>query len=411
MKWMASMLLLILSLGSADVYFGSHAAVLLKLVKVYPEQSPSNKRSVLFENFRSGRVVVYWVSEHGKEFQVDLLEPRTDSKQQTVLNHTFALRDEISKELIVAYQATSPKDIIMRVVVGADTSCISLGKAHAGKNANLRSHPLVLGAQQQVGEQANASAAVIRLQELAERDAILAPFAWSEIGHLLLLGNKTIQQPGSMGEKAKEGGSSVPVADPPPPFKQAAHYFYRAAMRGDEAAQWTLALLFWSGLLQSVDMHQLEDNYMRELMPVGDERAGPNAVARARVLYSSSGSSENKDSSDGMLWPERIGTTWAQCASSGGSNSAKMGIAFRHLQGYGVKHSCKTAQKLYKDVAQQVLRDQNHLEKTVEVVRLRVPVLQTATIDDPLELREYHEQGALGGEISAQFNLAERWVP
>jgi hypothetical protein len=322
-----SQLLLLLGLlagvVSATSFFGPQAAAVLQQQRhSHLLKGKEATRTVYFENARSATVLVYWVSA-GRETQVDTLKPRASSKQTTLFNHTFALRDLHSKELILAYVVTGARDQTPYLIIGADTSCVSLGASSAKKNEEWRGSPMLLSARQQVGEEANISFAVGRLQELARTDTNLAPFAWTEIGHLLLLSNK--KTVGSMdGDKTGESNQGHPAAPsvPLPPFKQAAPYFYRAAMHGDESAQWTLALLFWGGLLQSTDMQRLQEGFMQELLPI----ANPGALARA------GGSGGGNSGSGAMLWPERIGTTWAQCASTGGSNSAKMALAFRYCE-------------------------------------------------------------------------------
>jgi hypothetical protein len=73
-----------------------------------------------------------------------------------------------------------------------------------------------------------------------------------------------------------------------------------------------------------------------------------------------------------------------------------------------VQQSCTAASKLYKEVAEVTLADNAALQRSIDVVRLNVPVMQTATIDDPLEYREYQEIAAAGGAVGDQFNLGER---
>jgi hypothetical protein len=45
---------------------------------------------------------------------------------------------------------------------------------------------------------------------------------------------------------------------------------------------------------------------------------------------------------------------------------------FRHLQGYGVRHSCGLAKNLYRELAESALAQQGQLQRSFELVRLRV---------------------------------------
>jgi hypothetical protein len=332
-------------LASADIFFGSQAVTALQYPWIVPGDEVEARRTVRLENFRSGNVAVYWVNA-GEYTLLELLEPRSTSHQDTALNRTYAIMDALSNKLILTYVATGSSSDAAHVVIGEGTSCIShWSAAQTKKNAQLRSDPL-LSAQQGEG-----SESLTRLKELARTNKELAPFAWSEIGRVLLLSsNKTIHPAGGETSEGEGGDTARASALPQDRVKQAAYYFYRAAMRGDGAAQWMMALLFWSGLLRSTDMQRLQLELGRESMPesMSDETPDPvvgPAVGAHASGDSSSGSSNNSGNRDGsigdsmsgnrnsggnaMLWPERIGTTWAQCASIGGSVSAKMSMAYR----------------------------------------------------------------------------------
>jgi TPR repeat protein len=410
------LLLAITPLASAHVFFGPLAEAALKHAWEEAGSSVEGRRQVVLENFRSENVIVYWVNRdqvHArleivrKYTRVDLVKPGDTTTLTTLTNRTYAIRDATSNKLILAYVVSGPDYATPHVLIGQDTSCVSLGEAQAQRNALLRSHPLLLSALEEV--RGNTSAALDKLRELARTNKALTTFAWTAVGRVLLTSNAAIQP--DEGDVASTSAPTLPIAASR--FKQASSYFYRAAMRGDEEAQWMLALLFWSGVMKADDMSDIilvrdmrhESGLAQSIRQ--SIRTAPNSTADSS---SSSGSGDGSGSSSnrGMLWPERIGTTWARCAAVGGSRSARMSLAYRHMQGYGVQQSCTTAKRLYKQLAEHSMAAQAKLQRSFETVRLRASASIRPRSSTTAEQKEYLEQRARGGEAVAQFELAER---